>query len=148
MRRASLALLAAGCLAASAPPERRLLYVASPGIRNYVEWGGKGVLGYDMDHGHSLVERIASPFDDPGGNVENIKGICASAPDRRLYLTTLTRVASIDLMTGKPLWVIAAILVIVGIVQLIQGQIILGVVLIIIGCLVGPGGYSIFRRRA
>jgi len=45
------------------------------------------------------------------------------------------------------LWLIAAILVIVGIVQLIQGQIILGIVLIVIGCLVGPGGYSIFNRR-
>jgi len=45
------------------------------------------------------------------------------------------------------LWVIAAILVIVGIVQLIQGQIIFGVVLIIIGCLVGPGGYSLFNKR-
>jgi hypothetical protein len=48
---------------------------------------------------------------------------------------------------GLVLWIIAAILVIVGIVQLIQGQIILGIVLIIIGCLVGPGGYSIFRTR-
>jgi len=45
------------------------------------------------------------------------------------------------------LWVIAAILVIVGIVQLFQGQILFGVLLIVLGCLVGPGGYSIFRRR-
>jgi hypothetical protein len=45
------------------------------------------------------------------------------------------------------LWVLAAVLVIVGIVQLIQGQIILGIVLIVAGCLVGPGGYSIFRTR-
>jgi len=36
----------------------------------------------------------------------------------------------------------------VGIVQLFQGQIILGIVLIVLGCLVGPGGYSVFRRRA
>ena len=50
-------------------------------------------------------------------------------------------------MTGTVLWIIAAILVIIGIVQLIQGQIILGLVLIVVGCLVGPGGYSIFRRR-
>ncbi len=49
-------------------------------------------------------------------------------------------------MKGSLLWVIAAILVIVGIVQLFQGQIIFGVVLIIAGCLVGPGGYSIFNR--
>jgi len=45
------------------------------------------------------------------------------------------------------LWIIAAILVIVGIVQLFQGQILLGVILIIVGLLVGPGGYSIFQRR-
>ena len=46
------------------------------------------------------------------------------------------------------LWLIAAILVIVGIVQLFQGQIIFGVILIILGCMVGPGGYSIFRGRS
>jgi len=46
------------------------------------------------------------------------------------------------------LWILAAILVIVGIVQLFQGQIILGIVLIVVGFLVGPGGYSIFRSRA
>ena len=49
---------------------------------------------------------------------------------------------------GFILWVIAAILVIVGIVMLFQGSILWGVVLIVLGCLVGPGGYSIFTRRA
>lgn len=49
-------------------------------------------------------------------------------------------------MKGTLLWVIAVILVVVGIVQLFQGQIIFGVVLIIAGCLVGPGGYSVFNR--
>jgi hypothetical protein len=51
------------------------------------------------------------------------------------------------IMSATILWIIAAILVIVGIVQLIQGQIILGIVLLIAACLVGPGGYSIFRSR-
>ncbi len=50
-------------------------------------------------------------------------------------------------MNATVLWVIAVILVIVGIVQLFQGQVIFGIVLIIIGCLVGPGGVSIFNRR-
>jgi len=50
-------------------------------------------------------------------------------------------------MNATILWVIAAILVIVGIVQLLQGQIILGIVLIVVGLLVGPGGYSIFNSR-
>ncbi|MCX6522603.1 MAG: GPGG-motif small membrane protein [Actinobacteria bacterium] len=51
-------------------------------------------------------------------------------------------------MNATILWVLAAILVVVGIVQLLQGQVILGVVLIIAACLVGPGGYSMFSRRA
>ena len=50
-------------------------------------------------------------------------------------------------MNATVLWVIAAILVIVGIVQLIQGQWILGLVLIVVGLLVGPGGVSIFSRQ-
>ena len=33
-------------------PERRLLYVAEPGIRNYLEYGGHGLLVFDIDHGH------------------------------------------------------------------------------------------------
>ena len=48
---------------------------------------------------------------------------------------------------GFVLWIIAAILVIVGIVQIFQGQFLFGIALIVIGCLVGPGGYSIFSRR-
>ena len=48
---------------------------------------------------------------------------------------------------GFVLWIAAVILVIVGIVQLFQGQILLGILLIIVGCLVGPGGYSNIRRR-
>ncbi|MEJ7719092.1 MAG: GPGG-motif small membrane protein [Ilumatobacteraceae bacterium] len=50
-------------------------------------------------------------------------------------------------MNATILWIIAAILVIVGIVQLFQDQIILGIVLIALGLLVGPGGVSIFSRR-
>lgn len=42
------------------------------------------------------------------------------------------------------LWIIAAILVIAGIVSLFRGQILWGVVLIIVGLLVGPGGVSVF----
>ena len=49
-------------------------------------------------------------------------------------------------MRGTLLWVIAVILAVVGVVQLIQGQILFGIVLIIAACLVGPGGYSVFNR--
>ncbi len=51
-------------------------------------------------------------------------------------------------MSATLLWILAVVLVVIGIVQLIQGQIILGIVLIVAGCLVGPGGYSLFRSRA
>jgi hypothetical protein len=51
-------------------------------------------------------------------------------------------------MSATVLWIIAVIIAIIGVVQLIQGQIILGIVLLVVACLVGPGGYSLFRRRA
>ncbi len=70
-----------------------------------VEWGGKGILVYDIDDGHAFVKRIPSPFDDPAGKVENIKGVCASASTRRLYVTSLSRLACLDLVTEKPVWV-------------------------------------------
>ena len=50
-------------------------------------------------------------------------------------------------MSSTLLWIIAVVLAIVGIVQLLQGQILIGVALIVLACLVGPGGYSIFRGR-
>src|SRR3954454_16557586 len=48
-------------------------------------------------------------------------------------------------MNGTILWIIAAVLVIAGIITLISGSVILGIVLIVLGLLVGPGGYSIFN---
>lgn len=43
------------------------------------------------------------------------------------------------------LWLIAVILVIAGVVNIVRGSIAAGIVLIIIACLVGPGGYSLFK---
>jgi hypothetical protein len=42
------------------------------------------------------------------------------------------------------LWIAAVILVIVGIVSLVRGAILMGIVLIVLGLLIGPGGVSIF----
>jgi uncharacterized protein YqgC (DUF456 family) len=42
------------------------------------------------------------------------------------------------------LWLLAVILVIVGIVQCFQRQFIIGICLIVAGFLIGPGGVSIF----
>lgn len=43
------------------------------------------------------------------------------------------------------LWLLAVILVVAGIVQIVRGAVLFGVVLIILGLLVGPGGVSIFH---
>jgi TM2 domain-containing membrane protein YozV len=51
-------------------------------------------------------------------------------------------------MNATILWVIAVILAVVGVVQLLQGQVVLGIVLLIAAALVGPGGYSLFRTRS
>ena len=57
-------LVTAGAVAAATaaplaqPSPRRLLYVAQPGIRNYQQYGGVGVLVYDIDRDHAFVKRI------------------------------------------------------------------------------------------
>ncbi|MBL8777768.1 MAG: hypothetical protein JNK12_17635 [Acidimicrobiales bacterium] len=42
------------------------------------------------------------------------------------------------------LWLLAVILVVAGVVAIVRRQVLYGVVLIIVGLLVGPGGASIF----
>ena len=42
------------------------------------------------------------------------------------------------------LWLLAVILVIAGIVALFRKEVLYGIILIIVGFLVGPGGVSIF----
>ncbi|HEY3339324.1 MAG TPA: GPGG-motif small membrane protein [Propionicimonas sp.] len=43
------------------------------------------------------------------------------------------------------LWIIAVILVISGIFAIVRSQLVWGIVLIVLGLLVGPGGVSIFH---
>jgi hypothetical protein len=42
------------------------------------------------------------------------------------------------------LWILAVLLVVYGIWMIFRGQVLLGIVVIIVGLLVGPGGVSIF----
>ncbi|MET7751214.1 GPGG-motif small membrane protein [Micromonospora chaiyaphumensis] len=44
------------------------------------------------------------------------------------------------------LWILAVVLVVAGILALFRRQILWGIVLIIVGLLVGPGGVSIFTN--
>ena len=42
------------------------------------------------------------------------------------------------------LWIIAVVLVVAGIVTIFRGSLLYGIVLIVLGLLIGPGGVSIF----
>ncbi|WP_254507826.1 hypothetical protein [Anatilimnocola floriformis] len=96
---ASLPLLVAG----EEPTPRRYLYVVTPGIRNYLEFGGAGILVFDIDDGHKFVRRIETPASaEP--MPDNIKGVCACAATKRLYFTTRSKLYCLDLETDKTLW--------------------------------------------
>ncbi len=60
-------------------------------------------------------------------------------------LSYLVPMARLNGGTASLLWIIAVVLVIAGIVTLIRGGVLAGIVLIIIGFAVGPGGWSIFH---
>lgn len=90
---------------AAKPAARRLLYVAVPGVRNYLEYGGHGLLVFDIDNGHQFVKRIPTAgLDDETGKPSNVKGIAASAATKRLYISTLRKLQCIDLTTEKLVW--------------------------------------------
>jgi DNA-binding beta-propeller fold protein YncE len=84
--------------------DRHYLYVAEPGIRNYVEYGGVGVLVFDIDDGYKFIKRIPTWETAAGKDPENVKGIAASAITGRLYVTTFNRTAALDIVTGSKIW--------------------------------------------
>jgi DNA-binding beta-propeller fold protein YncE len=103
LARSSFALIGASAIRFHAA-ERHLLYVAEPGIRNYVEWGGIGILVYDIADNFRFVRRIATPNAPAGLPPENVKGICASAATGRVYVTTIKRMICVDLTNDAVLW--------------------------------------------
>jgi hypothetical protein len=82
----------------------RLLYVATPGIRDYLEYGGHGLLVFDMDDGHRLIKRIPTGGFNKQGKPLNVKGIVACAQTGRVYVDTTETLLCIDLLTDKVLW--------------------------------------------
>ena len=90
--------------AAGESDERRLLYVAEPGIRNYLEYGGHGILVFDIDNGHEFVKRIPIGGFDDNGKPLNVKGVCANAKTKRIYVSTLKHMMCLDLVTEEMLW--------------------------------------------
>jgi DNA-binding beta-propeller fold protein YncE len=95
--------LAGNAMAADQAAAQHLLYVAVPGIRNDLAYGGAGILVFDIDHGHKFVRRIATPASRQP-HPENIKGICASAATGKLYFSTLHHLYCLDLKSNKTLW--------------------------------------------
>jgi len=90
-----------------ATSEHSLLYVAAPGIRDYLEYGGHGILVFDINDGHKFIKRIPAAESaglDEKGKPLNVKGICACAKTQRLYITTTKTISCFDLGSNKLLW--------------------------------------------
>ncbi|HAM73917.1 MAG TPA: hypothetical protein DCM86_19990 [Verrucomicrobiales bacterium] len=102
---AVLLLMAPGYSPAATPPAtRHLLYVATPGIRDYLEYGGHGVVVFDIDQGHKFVKRIPLAGLDEKGKPLNVKGVAAHAGTARLYVTTTRTLSCLDLVSERLLW--------------------------------------------
>ncbi len=83
----------------------RYLFVAAPGIRDYLGYGGHGLMVFDIDHGHKFVKRIPlNGLHPKNGLPSNVKGIGVSLPLHSVYVTTLEGLQRIDIVTGKLIW--------------------------------------------
>src|SRR5687767_11496893 len=80
------------------------LYVAVPGIRNYLEYGGHGVLVFDIDDNHRFIKRISSQGLKADGTPSNVKGTAVSVSHNSIYVSTLEALLRIDLATEKIVW--------------------------------------------
>lgn len=94
--------------------EQHYLYVAVPGVRRYLEFGGHGLLVFDIDNNHRFVKRIPvagllrkeATFPDvtPPGQPSNVKGIVASAATNSVYISNLETMQRVDLGTDRVVW--------------------------------------------
>src|SRR5207253_4002063 len=98
------AALGSQALGARQASEHHYLYVAEPGIRNYVEYGGVGILVYDMDRGYAFVRRIPSQAVPAAAAPENVKGFAGSAATGRRDVTTDVRTMAFELANNRKLW--------------------------------------------
>ncbi|GAB4020110.1 YncE family protein [Spirosoma koreense] len=99
-----------------APKVQRLLYVVTPGIRNYLGYGGHGIQVFDIDNNHKFVKFIETPggllrkdMPSPTGVAKkgvpsNVKGVDVSLATNCIYISTLEAIQCIDLVTEKTLW--------------------------------------------
>jgi DNA-binding beta-propeller fold protein YncE len=83
---------------------KRYLYVAVPGIRDYLGYGGHGILVFDIDNDHRFIKRIETKGLHPDKTPSNVKGIAVSLPLNSIYISTLESLQRIDLTTEKVVW--------------------------------------------
>lgn len=78
--------------------------MAVPGIRNYLGYGGHGILVFDMNDNHRFVRRIPTSGLKEDGTPSNVKGVAVSLPLNSIYVSTLESLQRIDLTTEEVLW--------------------------------------------
>ena len=83
---------------------KRYLYVATPGIRDYLGYGGHGILVFDIDNNHRFVKRIATKGFHPDGRPSNVKGVAVSVRLNSIFISTIESLQRIDLATDKLVW--------------------------------------------
>lgn len=93
--------------APSASATHHLLYVATPGIRDDIQYGGTGILVFDIDHDHQFVRRIPVAALGDEKHKQPVKGICANARTGRLFVSTTKTLSCLDLSSDKVLWEIS-----------------------------------------
>jgi DNA-binding beta-propeller fold protein YncE len=84
--------------------EKHYLYAATPGIRDYLDYGGHGLVVFDMDKNYRFVKRIPLGGLNDAGKPMNVKGVAANAKTHRIYVTTIKTLQCLDLLTEKLLW--------------------------------------------
>ena len=88
------------------PLDGRYLYVAVPSLGRQPERGGRGLLIFDIDHGHKFVRRLpmAGLAADGSGRLLSTKGIVASEKTNRVWVSTTEGLMCVDLLTERLLW--------------------------------------------
>ena len=95
------------CVSANPKPSattKRYLYVAVPGIRDYLGYGGHGIVVFDIDNNHRFVKRIPTKGLHPDSTPSNVKGVAVSVPLNSIYVSTIESLQRIDLTTDKLIW--------------------------------------------
>lgn len=88
----------------TAPKVQRYLYVVTPGVRNYLSYGGHGIQVFDIDNNHRFVKFIPTKGFQKNGKPSNVKGVDVSLATNCIYISTLEALQCIDLTTEKVLW--------------------------------------------